>query len=66
MRLYRICSLDTHGRTFHAFSLSCVDDVQASSEGQSICLRHPIEVWEDDRLIARHEPKGTSSAMDDR
>lgn len=53
MRNYRICSLDDVGRIFHAFELSCRDDLNALAEGERISEESAVEVWDGARLVAR-------------
>lgn len=53
MKRYRICSLDLEGQVNFAVELACRDDLHALSEGEAICARNAVEIWDGARLVAR-------------
>ena len=53
MNQYKICSLDPVGRIEFAHDIHCRDDLDALAEGERICTKNDVEIWQGARLVAR-------------
>lgn len=57
MKLYRFCCLEPDGRISQSFFLSCLGDLEAIAEAESVAKRSLVEVWDGGRLVARVTPQ---------
>jgi len=53
MSYYSIHAFDPKGRIALSHMVRCSDDLDALSEGVQHSTAHAIEIWQDQRLVAR-------------